>query len=360
MSQITRRIIFSVMLGAFVTTGAIIRAEAGPQPAGLAQAASPPSRKMPFSEDMAGAHARETLLQSFRCATSLMSYQLADAQAACGKTIELLPESPIGYKFRGFSYLLEHRYERAEFDFREAVRLDPKDPDNQAGYAQSFSGEGRFDEAVERFGVALKLSPHDARYLSARCWARAGGGHHLQAALDDCNLAVKLAPGSSVAWDSRGLAYLRKGDDLLAIGDYSRSLKLQSGRATALFGRGIAEWHLGQYPAARSDLLRARRVDPEIDDIYIQVGVLAPGCRDNQGPCALPEDLRVKQLQPPQKYLSVSYGIAPRSRPWNTDDIQTLQTVELIRTNSQLRKIASLLGVSMPFSRLWQDAGARN
>ena len=360
MSQITHRIAFSIMLGALVATGAALRAEAGPQPTGLSQAASPSSGNAPSSEDVAGVRARETLLQSFRCATSLMSYQLADAQAACGKTIDLLPESPIGYKFRGYSYLLEHRYERAEFDFREAVRLDPKDPDNQAGYAQSFSGEGRFDEAVERFGIALKLSPHDARYLSARCWARAGGGHHLEAALDDCNLALKLAPGSSVAWDSRGLAYLRKGDDRLAIGDYSQSLKLQSGRATALFGRGIAEWHLGQYPAARSDLVAARRVDPEIDDIYIQVGVLAPGCRDNQGPCALPGDLRGKQLQPPPKYLSVSYGIVPRSRPSNPDDMRTLQAIELIRTNSQLWKIADLLGVSMPFSRLWQDAGARN
>jgi tetratricopeptide (TPR) repeat protein len=360
MSQITRRITISVMFSAFVATGAIIQAEAGPQPAGLSQAASPPSRKAPSSEDVASTHAREALLQSFRCATSLMSYQLADVQAACGKTIDLLPESPIGYKFRGYSYLLEHRYERAEFDFREAVRRDPKDPDTQAGYAQSFSGEGRFDEAVERFGIALKLSPHDARYLSARCWARAGGGHHLEAALDDCNLALKLAPSSSVAWDSRGLAYLRKGNNLQAIGDYSQSLKLQSGRATALFGRGIAEWHLGQYPAARADLFLARRVDPEIDDIYIQVGVLAPGCRDNQGPCALPEDLRGKQPQPTPKYLSVSYRIVPRSGPLNADDIQTLRAIELIRTNSQLWKIASLLGVSMPFSRLWQDAGARN
>lgn len=106
--------------------------------------------------------------------------------------------------------------------------------------------------------------------------------------------------------------------------------------------------------------MAARRVDPEIDDIYIQVGVLTPGCRDNQGPCALPEELRNKELQPPPKYLSVSYGILPRSAPLNPGDIRTMQAIELIRTNSQLRKIADLLGVSMPFSRLWQDTGARN
>jgi len=50
----------------------------------------------------------------------------------------------------------------------------------------------------------------------------------------------------------------------------------------------------------------------------------------------------------------------PRSVPSNPGDIRTLQAIELIRTNSQLRKIADLLGVSMQFSRLWQDAGARN
>jgi tetratricopeptide (TPR) repeat protein len=79
-------------------------------------------------------------------------------------------------------------------DFRDEVRLDPKDPENQAGYAQSFSGQGRFSEAVSRFVIALSLSPHDVRILSARCWARAGKGRKFPGALRDCDLALKFMP----------------------------------------------------------------------------------------------------------------------------------------------------------------------
>lgn len=236
--------------------------------------------------------AQQALFEAFRCTFLFLAFQAAQAEEACGKTIALLPNSPIGYKFRGFSFLLEHRYERAEMDLREAVRLDPTDPENQAGLAQSMSGQGRFDEAVRRFGIALKISPEDVRYLSARCWALAGQGTHLNDALADCNRALRLAPDSAVAYDNRGVVYIRKGDDNRALHDFSKSLDIEARRSTALFGRGIAEWHLGYLAAAEGDMNLARQIDPDVDDIYVIVGVLAPECAQGQDDCALPKELR--------------------------------------------------------------------
>jgi hypothetical protein len=87
--------------------------------------------------------------------------------------------------------------------------------------------------------------------------------------------------------------------------DYSSSLKGLPGKATALFGRGVAEIRLNKMAAARKDLFLARQSDPDIDDIYIMVGVLETGCRDGQGTCSLPKKLRAVP-RTASKYLSVS------------------------------------------------------
>jgi tetratricopeptide (TPR) repeat protein len=250
----------------------------------------------------------QAVFQEFKCVTSFLAFEYETAQTACSAAIALTPDSPFGYKFRGFNYLLQHQYARAEPDFRTAVRLDPKDADNQAGYAQALNGQGRFTEAVERFGIALQLAPHDVRYLSARCWARAGQGQELEKALADCNLALKLVPGFAVAYDSRALVYLRLHNYAQSFKDYSQSLVLAPDRATAYFGRGFAEFHLGQAPAAKADIALARRVDPEVDDIFIQVGIMSASCKSASGPCELPDYLKPHAPDKnPSQFIMVSY-----------------------------------------------------
>lgn len=299
MTQARRRIVFWIVVLLLVAVGAILQVKA--------EGIRRPDSDGPTtpSSDLEKQKSEEAILESFTCVISVADFQLTIAEQSCGAAIDLLPDDPIGYKYRGLTYLLQRHFERAEMDFRNAVNLDSKDPETQAGYAQSLSGQGRFDEAVSRFSIALAISPRDVRILSARCWARAGQGKNLVGALKDCNLALKIKPHNSVAFDSRALVHLRAGRYGAAISDYSSSLKWQPGRATALFGRGLAELRLSRTTAARSDLLLARQYDPEIDDTYILVGVLEPGCRDDRSACSLPNELRI----PPQissKYLSVS------------------------------------------------------
>jgi tetratricopeptide (TPR) repeat protein len=297
MTQARRRIVFWIVVIFLVAVGVILQVRAN----GIQRPDSNPSTSPDLQERTSDA----ATVQSFVCVISVAGFQLASAERSCGAAIDLRPEDPVGYKYRGLTYLLQHRFERAEMDFRSAVKLDAKDPETQAGYAQSLSGQGRFDEAIPRFSTALAMSPRDVRILSARCWARAGQGKDLAGALRDCDLALTIKPYNSVAFDSRGLVHLRAGRYEAAISDYSSSLKWQSGRATALFGRGLAELRLERRTAARTDLLSARQHDPEIDDIYILAGALETGCRDGQGACSLPRELR----NPPRagsNYLSVS------------------------------------------------------
>lgn len=303
MTQARRRIIFWSIITTLIAVGAILQARAenparGSLPAQLA------TLKIDKNNDFATEE--EALLQGFACAVAVVAFELPFAERECERAIALSPEDPIGYKYRGIAYLLEHRFERAEADLKEAARLDPGDADSQAGYAQALSGQGRFGEAIARFDIALELKPKDARYLSSRCWARGGEGKDFPAALKDCNQAIHLKPGNAVAYDSRGFVYLRLGKDAQAKKDYSTALKLRPGRATALLGRGIAEFRLGQATQSAADIHAARKIDAEVDDIYIVAGVLQEGCRSAWGPCDLPVWLRPQPFTP-RPFLSVSY-----------------------------------------------------
>ena len=295
MSQTFRRTLVWTVIAVLLLLGAMLQLRAAPI---VASPDNPTRQKV-----------QEGIGQGFICTFSLMTFHLAQSEAACGRTIDLLPDSPLGYKFRGFTYLLEHRFERAEADFREAVKRDPRDPDNQAGLGQALSGQGRFADAIEKFGVALAIAPREVRYLSARCWARAGQGKDLTAALADCDQAIMLSPRSAVAFNARGLVYLKKAQYARAVRDYSTSLGLDKSQPSALFGRGLAEWHLNRLAAAKSDLASARQADPDIDGTFVLVGVLEEDCRTGKDGCSLPGTLRPAPDVPASSYRSVSYRL---------------------------------------------------
>lgn len=234
----------------------------------------------------------ETLQDAFICVASVMAYKPTDAELVCGRLIAALPNEAMGYKFRGLAYLLEQRFEKAEEDFHAAVRLDPSDPENQAGYGQSMAGQGRYAQAIPRFEAALRLEPNDIRYLAASCWARAGEGANLELALRDCNRALQISPQFVTALQNRGMVRLKQKKWRDAIQDYSDALAQDGDRPTALFGRGFAYLQSGDSAKARIDIQMARKIDPQIDDLYILQNVLPASCRDATRACPLPDDLR--------------------------------------------------------------------
>ena len=71
---------------------------------------------------------------------------------------------------------------------------------------------------------------------NGRCWTRALVGE-LQAALADCNEALRLQPGVAPTLDSRGFTYLKMGEWDSAIDDYSSALQLDPRLASSLYGR---------------------------------------------------------------------------------------------------------------------------
>ena len=219
------------------------------------------------------------------CLADLAHGRLTRGEQLCGQAIVVDPEDPDAYKLRGYAYLIERRFELAEADFRAALKLEPNSAQDLAGYGQSLTGLGQFAGAVTQFTKAVALAPANAAYRNGLCWARAGTGKNLKRALADCNAALVLAPATPGPLNSRGLVELRLGRFNLAITDYTAALTVRPQLPAARFGRGLAHLGLGHIAAGGADILGARKADPDVDALFVQLGMLPRECGQGQPQC---------------------------------------------------------------------------
>lgn len=231
------------------------------------------------------------------CMAALLTGDTAIAESSCGKALELDPHDVSAYKLRGYAYLVDHRFEMAESDFRNGVKLMPNDHELLAGLGQSLAGQGRFHDSVRYFSRAVALAPEHAAYWSARCWARGGEGVALRAALSDCDKALKLSPAAPVALNSRGMVKLKLHAYAGAVADYDASLAARESQPSARFGRGLAHLWLADAKAGVADILEARRQDPGIDDMFVMLGVIPAQCGAHGDTC--PPNYPARPVTPP-------------------------------------------------------------
>jgi lipoprotein NlpI len=89
----------------------------------------------------------------------------------------------------------------------------------------------------------------------------------------DYDLAITLTPKSHLAYNERALFNLRisRLDD--AIADYDMALSFHPGAAYSLYGRGVAFLRKGDEVRGREDLAAARRADSGVDEVFRKIGV---------------------------------------------------------------------------------------
>ena len=128
---------------------------------------------------------------------------------------------------------------------------------------------GQPQRAVGQFDQWIKAHPDDVRRpvaLNGRCWARALAGQDLDAALRDCDAALRARPGTAAYLDSRGTVQLRRGDWAKAVTDYDAALAGQPKMAWSLYGRGIAKLRTGDAAGGKADMDAAAAIRPNIAD----------------------------------------------------------------------------------------------
>ena len=128
---------------------------------------------------------------------------------------------------------------------------------------------GQPQRAVGQFDQWIKAHPNDVRRpaaLNGRCWARTLAGHDLDAALRDCDAALRAWPGTPGFLDSRGLVHLRRSELAKAVADFDAALAKEPEMAWSLYGRGIAKLHTGDQAGGKMDIDAARAILPNIAD----------------------------------------------------------------------------------------------
>ena len=132
------------------------------------------------------------------------------------------------YYARGVSLERSNRWNEAERDFRQALKLNPERPEvlNYLGY--TFVDRGiNLDEAVSMLEKARALRPLDGMIADSVGWAYYKLGRYQEAArtLEE---AVQLAPGASDINDHLGDAYWRIGRKIDARFQWQHALALES------------------------------------------------------------------------------------------------------------------------------------
>jgi tetratricopeptide (TPR) repeat protein len=237
-------------------------------------------------------------------------HDYASAIVDLNKAVELAPAEP-GYLYqRGMALWNTRQTALALADFDAALKLKPDDApsllaraslrlsfDRPAAIADMEAADRYLPrEAVERISLGDLYERADvlpaalAQYskwidtheridvrmphvLNSRCWVRALLGQELEAALSDCNDAVKGQPNTPNFLDSRALVYLRLGNYDKAIADYDAAIAAQPKSAWSHYGRGIARTRKGLTADGQADMAEATALSPKIAEFAGRHGI---------------------------------------------------------------------------------------
>jgi len=190
--------------------------------------------------------------------------------------LKLKPDDLVARLARAGLELRGHDAAGALTDLDAAETAAPREADIRLNLAFLYQSADRLDAALTQFSLWLAAHRTDIRRpvaLNGRCWVRALLGRELDAALDDCNTAVRLVPTSAAYRDSRGLVLLRLGRYAKSAAEYDAVLKSAPARPWSLYGRGIDELRLGKTAAGQADLDAAVTRRPGIRDEAKKYGI---------------------------------------------------------------------------------------
>ena len=247
---------------------------------------------------------------SRRATASAARQNYASAIADLNRAVELAPTDARYRHQRGMALWENRQSDLALADFNEALRLKPDivpallaraqfraDSDLGAATADLEAADralpredvahleiGNIYEEADVLPAALvqyskwieSRERTDVRMpgaLNSRCWTRALLDQDLDAALADCNAAVKLQPKSADYLDSRALVYLRQGKYDKAVADYDAALAIDPKISSARYCRGIARTRQGHAAEGQADIAAATAQSAKVAELYTRHGI---------------------------------------------------------------------------------------
>jgi tetratricopeptide (TPR) repeat protein/transglutaminase-like putative cysteine protease len=154
-----------------------------------------------------------------------------------------------------------------------ALQAEPKASNLLAARAEAYTKAGQTAPALKDFAELRTRAAGSAEALNNLCWTQATLGVALEAALDDCAAALKIAPNSPHIADSKGFVLLRLGRPKEAVAAYDEALGLRTQHPESLYGRGLAKLKLGMTAEGEADLAAALALRGDLGTEFAGYGV---------------------------------------------------------------------------------------
>ncbi len=221
------------------------------------------------------------------------------AEAQYRRAIALQPNYWGGYNKLGAFYYTQSRYQDAISQFQKVVALVP---DNERGYVNlggTYLRLGRHDDAVRVFRQSIQRSPSGHAYSNLGT-AYYFAGHYREAA--DAFEHATQHETHYVYWRNLGDAYRWvPGSDAKARHAFERSIELcdeaihvNPNDSTAYMTRASALAKLGRQREARTAILRALELEPQLASNVYEAAVIASlGGSDDDAVARLEQALRL-------------------------------------------------------------------
>ncbi|MCK9399934.1 MAG: tetratricopeptide repeat protein [Bacteroidales bacterium] len=166
------------------------------------------------------------------------------------------------YYWRGWSYYSNLDFKKAIFDFDEAIKINPNNPDLFNDIANTYFELQEYDNAIKDYSKAIKLSPDNSDIYNNR----ANTYYELKEyknALKDYSKAIKLSPDNSNVYRNRANTYIKLQKNQKALIDCNNAIKLEPNNSLYFICRALVYTYLREYDKAIEDYYLAIKLDSE-------------------------------------------------------------------------------------------------
>lgn len=171
------------------------------------------------------------------------------------------PHHHQAYFLRGDFWAMKGDYEKAKFDYSQAIRMNERAYRAINNLGLIYMEERELRYAISEFGRAIEINPDFYKpYLNRGiAYMRIGMNER---ALEDMGRAAMLKPDEPLVYYNRGLIYERVTDLERAVGEFTEAIKLAPSVALFYKERGRVYVWMQQHRLAESDFSKAIDINP--------------------------------------------------------------------------------------------------
>ena len=194
--------------------------------------------------------------------------------------IDIAPETSGYYLSRGKLWREQRNYDQALSDFTQAVTHAPDDPQTWYYRGLVYLDKKQIIEAASDFEEARQrkldgTSRNHIQQLANQFYNQGQTAMTQQdyvLAVDNFTSSLRIQPNYADAWFARGQARSQQNDQLGAIDDFSETLRIAPQRYMAYFLRGEARLKRKELKMAVEDFDQAARLNPAYLQAFIKAG----------------------------------------------------------------------------------------